>query len=120
VQEKISSVQEENHTQKKIITSNRRLRTCSRRIISFIKEDILLSLHLLLQKISFLGAYFNIPSDMVGFDRFRFPYSCLVTVLSHQVENLNFGFSISLSYSLAPITNARKLIVMGVFGVRLT
>jgi hypothetical protein len=55
VQEEISSVREENHTQKKILTSYRRLVTSSRKINSFITEDILLSLHLLLQKIRFLG-----------------------------------------------------------------
>jgi hypothetical protein len=59
VQEEISSMWEENHIQKKIFTSYRRLITCSRRINSFITEDNLLSLHLLLQKIHFLGEGFQ-------------------------------------------------------------
>jgi hypothetical protein len=63
-------VQEENHTKKKIFTSHRRLITCSRRINSFVTEDILLSLHLLLQKICFLGAGLNMVSNVffhIGF-----------------------------------------------------
>jgi hypothetical protein len=44
----ISSMLEENHTQKKIFTFYRRIN-------SFVTEEILLSLHLLLQKICFLG-----------------------------------------------------------------
>jgi hypothetical protein len=55
VEEEIFSVREENQTQTKIFTSYRGLITCSRRINSFVTEDILLSLHLLLQKIRFLG-----------------------------------------------------------------
>jgi hypothetical protein len=63
VQEEISGVREEYHTQKKIFTSYRRYITCSRRINSFVTEDILRSLHLLLQKIRFLGDGINTIGD---------------------------------------------------------
>jgi hypothetical protein len=55
VEEELSSVREENHIQKKIFTSCRRLFTGSGRTNSSVADEILLSLHLLLQKIRFLG-----------------------------------------------------------------
>jgi hypothetical protein len=67
VQEEISFVREENHTPKKIFTPYRRLITCTRRINSFVKENILLSLHLLLQDICFLGEGGRTSSMMVDF-----------------------------------------------------
>jgi hypothetical protein len=58
-------VREENHTQKKIFTSYRRSISCSRWTNSFVAEDILPSVHLLLPKISFLGTWLLLKFEKI-------------------------------------------------------